>query len=196
MAGLLGDDPGPVERAGFLFVPGFGLLRGPVQQRLARLAVAAGEGGIGRPAQQLERHGLVVPVEQLDRLLAEPERLSRRATAQRGDRARRAGGGDGRVIGEQGEPGQLQIQRQATARMGRRPAPGRQQRPRADGGQSGLLTWAERSSRPAASGLATTARRPGRAGPDRGPAAPGPAAAPPTPPPDRRAHRSPVRGPA
>ena len=116
VAGLLGDDPGLVERAGSLLVPGFGLLDGPVQQGLARLAVAAGEGGISRLPQQVERHGLAVAVQQRDRVLAELERLGGRAAAQRGDGAGGAGGGDGRVIGEQGEPGQLQIQRQHPGR--------------------------------------------------------------------------------
>ena len=87
----------------------------------------------------MEWHGLAVAVEQADRVLAEPERLSRRAVAQRGDRAGGAGGGDGGIIGEQAEPGQLQIQRQATGILRRRAAPGREQRPGAHGGQGGLL---------------------------------------------------------
>ena len=148
VAGLFGDDPGLVERAGSFLAPGFGLLHGPVQQCLARLAVAAGEGGIGSLPQQVERHGLAVTVQQADRVLAEPERLGGRAAAQSGDGAGGACGGDGRVIGEQGEPGQLQIQHQITAGLRRRPAPGREQRPGADGGQGGLLAGAERLDPP------------------------------------------------
>ena len=62
----------------------------------------------------------MVPVEQADRVLVELQRLSRPAAAQRGNRAGGAGGGDGGVIGEQAEPGQLQIQRQATSILRRR----------------------------------------------------------------------------
>ena len=67
---------------GSFLVPGFGLLHGPVQQCLACLAVAAGEGGIGRAAQQFQRHRLAVTVQQIDRVLSEPERLGGRAAAQ------------------------------------------------------------------------------------------------------------------
>jgi hypothetical protein len=42
VAGLLGDDPGPVERAGSLLLPGFRLPRGPLQQRRARDLKVAG----------------------------------------------------------------------------------------------------------------------------------------------------------
>ena len=148
MAGLLEDDPGPVERAGCLLVPGLHLLGCPVQQCLTGLAVAAGEGRIGGPPQQFEWHGAVVPVEQPDRVLAETECIGGRAGAQRGDSAGGAGGGDGRVVGEQGELGQLQIQRPVTAGLWRGPAPGGEQRPGADRGQGGLLAGAERLDAP------------------------------------------------
>src|SRR6266566_6910874 len=96
-AGLFGDDPGPVQRAGSLPAPGAGLLDGPVQQCLARVTVAAGEGSISRLPQQGQWHRLAVLVEQADRVLAELERLSSRAAAQSSNRARSAGGGDGGV---------------------------------------------------------------------------------------------------
>ena len=124
-AGLFGDDPGLVERAGSLLVPGLGLLHGPVQQRLAGLAVAAGQGSIGSQSKQGERPSLAVLVQQRDGVLAEPERAGGRAAAQGGHGAGGACRHDCRVIGQQGEPGQLQIQRQVTAGL-RRAAPGRE----------------------------------------------------------------------
>ena len=148
VAASFGDDPGLVERVGSLLAAGFGLLHGPVQQVLACLAVAAGQGGIGRLPQQVQRHGLAVPVQQRDRVLAEPVRVGGRAGAQGGDGAGGAGGGDGRVIGEQGEPGQLQIQRRIPARPGCRAAPGGEQRPGGDRGQRGLLAGGERVQAP------------------------------------------------
>ena len=196
-AGSFGDDPGLVERAGSLLVPGFCLLHCPVQQGLARLAVAAGQGGISRPPQQVERHGLAVTVQQPDRVLAEPERIGGRAAAQSGDGAGGAGRDDCRVIGEQGEPGQLQIKRQVTAGLRRRPAPGREQRPGARGGQGGLLAGAERLDPPGGQRVGGQ-RRAGRVVQVRvgvqQPQAPQPGRRPAHL--HRRAPRSPVRAPA
>ena len=183
VAGPLADDPGLVQRAGSLLPPGFGLLRGPVQQRLTRRAVTAGQRGISGLPQQVQRHGLAVAVQQPDHVLAEPGRGLGRAGAQRGDGPGAAGGGDGRVIGQQRQPGQLQVQRQVTARPRRQAAPGREQRPGAGRGQGGLLGLGERVDPPGgqrAGGQRQAA--PGRTGPGRGPAAPARAAGPRDPP--------------
>ena len=45
VAGLFGDDPGPVERAGSFLVPGFGLPHRPVQEFLACIACQHGHAG-------------------------------------------------------------------------------------------------------------------------------------------------------
>ena len=91
---------------------------------------------------------MAVAVQQVDRVLAQPERRSSGAVAQAADRVRGAGGGDDRVIGEQREPGQLQVQQSPTSGPGRRAAPGGEQRPSAHSGQGCLLAVAERGDPP------------------------------------------------
>ena len=140
VAGVFGDDPGPVERAGSFLGPGAGLPHRPVQEFLACPAVAAGERGLGGLPQQAEWHGHAVAVEQADRVLAELERGHGGPVAEAGDGAGGAGGGDGRVIGGQREPGQLHIQHPVTGRPRCATTPGGEQRPGGDGGQSSLFS--------------------------------------------------------
>ena len=87
-------------------------------------------------------------VQQLDGVLAEPGRIGGRAAAQRGDGAGGAGCGDGRAIGEQGEPGQLQIEFQSRRGRGAAPPQAANSGPVLDGGKSGLLAGAERRDAP------------------------------------------------
>jgi len=89
-----------------------------------------------------------VAVEQADRVLAEPERPGRGTIEQAGDSAGGAGGGDGRVIGGQREPGQLHIQHTVTERPRCGTTPDGKQRPGGEGGQSSLFSRAERFDPP------------------------------------------------
>jgi hypothetical protein len=47
------------------------LLHGAVEQLLADVSIAAGEGGLGDNPQEAERHRPAVAVQQLDRVLTE-----------------------------------------------------------------------------------------------------------------------------
>jgi len=81
MAGLLGDDPGLVQRAGPVLVPAVRLPHRPVPQRTATLPVPAGQRGIRRRAQQRERDQAAVLVQHRDQVLPQPGRGSGRAGA-------------------------------------------------------------------------------------------------------------------